>query len=531
MLDSIVRLGPLTRKKRRHHHEKSMLLLFPPLTKACEPPAALAYLTAALRRHGVSCTPRDLNLEGLLFLLGQEQPRDDTWTKRAAKKVGDHLARLGNTHGYQSFARYSRAVADLNRLVAMAGKAQQLQLSLADFHDPRLSPLASDHLLRSAQEWERNIFFPFFATRLEELLAGDDDPLIGISLGYLSQALCAFALIGYLRARHPQRRIVLGGGLVSTWLARPGRQELFAGLVDHLIAGPGEGPLLRLLGHTADREHLAPEYRDLAHLPYLAPGLILPYSASSGCYWKKCTFCPETSENQRYRPVTPSRAAADLHTLATTERPALIHLLDNSLSPTLLRALIDYPPGAPWYGFVRLEQQLADRDFCMALKKAGCAMLQLGLESGSQAVLDAMGKGTRLAVSAAILANLKEVGIASYVYLLFGTPAEDRRQAEETRRFVEEHHQLITFCNLAIFNLPVGSALLDDLGTSDFYPGDLSIYRDFRHPLGWNRGEVRRYLSSTFTRSPAIAAILRRDPPLFTSNHAPFFASAGVHRT
>ena len=502
-----------------------MLLLYPPLTKACEPPAALTLLAGALRAHGATCTPCDLNLEGLHFLLGQPPVADDTWTRRAAKGQGDNLALLTSPAGYTSLARYGRAVADLNRLVAVAGRNAGVQLSLADYQHPQLSPLLVADIERAAANYRDNPFFPLFARRLDELCAEDDDPLVGISLCYLSQALCAFALVGYLRAHHPRRRIVLGGGLVTTWLGRPGRERLFSGLVDHLVAGPGEEPLLRLLGVTPRNEVHSPDFSDLQSALYLAPGFILPFAASSGCYWKKCTFCPETSENNRYRPLPPQRAAADLARLSARCRPALVHLLDNSLSPAMMRALIAQPPGAPWYGFVRLERQLEDRGFCQALRQSGCVMLKVGLESGSQAVLNAMHKGTELQRAANILDQMALAGIASYVYLLFGTPAEDRDRAEETRRFVETHHEAIGFLNLAIFNLPLGSDLGSDLPLTSFYPGDLSLYHDFRHPLGWERGEVRRYLDTVFKRSPPVAAILRRDPPLFTSNHAPFFAA------
>jgi hypothetical protein len=34
---------------------------------------------------------------------------------------------------------------------------------------------------------------------------------------------------------------------------------------------------------------------------------------------------------------------------------------------------------------------------------------------------------------------------------------------------------------------------------------------------------IRQFLDKEFRRHPAIAPILRRDPPVFTSNHAPFF--------
>lgn len=121
-----------------------------------------------------------------------------------------------------------------------------------------------------------------------------------------------------------------------------------------------------------------------------------------------------------------------------------------------------------------------------------------------------------------VLENLHAAGIKSYVYLLFGTPSETRTAAERTRSFVEDHHQAISFLNLAIFNLPIGSAANGSLQVTDFYTGNLSIYRNFNHPLGWDRAEVRRYLHTTFKRSPKIAEILRKDPPIFTSNHAPF---------
>ncbi len=61
-----------------------------------------------------------------------------------------------------------------------------------------------------------------------------------------------------------------------------------------------------------------------------------------------------------------------------------------------MRAMTDHPPGVPWYGFVRITRHLADLDFCRALKRSGCVMLKLGLESGDQHVLDSLQKGVDL---------------------------------------------------------------------------------------------------------------------------------------
>jgi hypothetical protein len=61
------------------------------------------------------------------------------------------------------------------------------------------------------------------------------------------------------------------------------------------------------------------------------------------------------------------------------------------------------------------------------------------------------------------------------------------------------------------------------LETRKFYEGDLSLYTDFAHPRGWDRKAVRTFLETEFKRHPAVSAILKREPPVFTSNHAPFF--------
>jgi radical SAM superfamily enzyme YgiQ (UPF0313 family) len=148
-------------------------------------------------------------------------------------------------------------------------------------------------------------------------------------------------------------------------------------------------------------------------------------------------------------------------------------------------------------------------------------MLKLGLESGDQEVLDRLQKGIRLENASQVLKNLKSAGIGVYLYLLFGTPAETRLEALKTLEFVVNLSEAIDFLNLAIFNMPVSSDEADELGTEKFYDGDLSLYTGFQHPQGWGRKQVRSFINNEFKRHPAVAEILRRDPPFFTSNHAP----------
>jgi radical SAM superfamily enzyme YgiQ (UPF0313 family) len=316
----------------------------------------------------------------------------------------------------------------------------------------------------------------------------------------------------------------MGGGLISSWMNIPGFHNPFTGLIDDLISGPGESALLSMcgVGCASDSTIQSFDYDPFPRQQYLAPGPILPYSTSRGCYWRKCTFCPEKAEKNRYRPSDPASAGSDIDRLISKVDPMLIHFLDNALSPKTLQYLIHHPPGVPWYGFVRITAHLSDPDFVRGLKSSGCVMLKLGIESGDPAVLDALEKGIEPEAVSAALRTLKAAGIATYAYLLFGTLAESHAGARKTLEFTLAHAQWIDFLNVAIFNLPAYSPEAGRLETRPFYAGDLSLYHAFRHPKGWHRDRVRRFLEQEFRRPQPIRKILSIDPPYFTSNHAPF---------
>lgn len=507
-----------------------MLLIFPPLAKACEPPAGITRLAGFLRGNNQECRLWDANLEGQLYLLGLTQSPVDTWSRRAWKNVRANLQILRSPSLYENNDRYQRSVRDLNRAISQSCSGSDANISLADYQDAQRSPHQSRDLLKAAEEYEDNIFFPFFQERLSDLLAEKDHQYIGISLNYLSQALPTFALAGFLKKKYPAVTIIVGGGLITSWLRSSAWINPFTELFDHMIAGQGETPLLEILGTPTVPKHQPPDFTDLPLDLYLAPGLILPYSASTGCYWNRCSFCPEKAEGSPYMKLSSDQILEDLSSLVNVFKPQLIHLLDNAVAPSLMKRMISQPLGVDWYGFARVSPELRDLDFCKALRKSGCVMLKLGIESGSQEVLDAMDKGIDLKLVEEALAALKQAGIATYVYLLFGTPSESIKEARQTLEFTVRNGDGITFLNLAVFNLPRNSAEAETLELRDFSSGDLGLYSDFHHPRGWGRKEVRNFLATEFKSHPTIRPILQRDPPFFTSNHAPLMLKKEQHQ-
>ena len=112
-----------------------------------------------------------------------------------------------------------------------------------------------------------------------------------------------------------------------------------------MVAGAGEQKLLELLDVKEGMTFFPPDYNGFPLDKYLSPGLILPYSSARGCYWHKCAFCPEKAEGHPYLPLEISQVTEELQILTRLLNPALIHILDSSISPALLNALAQETAG------------------------------------------------------------------------------------------------------------------------------------------------------------------------------------------
>jgi len=500
-----------------------LLLIYPPVARPAEPPIGIAQIKSAFNHHNLSCSIIDANLEGLRYVIKHCPSPQSSDLQFAFRFREQHQRSIRSPHTCAVYDAYKRAVLELNRILQASGARYNASISFTDYKQLDYRPTESSHLLQAAAKARNNPFYSYFKTSLKHKIENQQPLMIGFSLIYLSQAVTTFALIGLVREWFPGVKIVLGGGLLTSWMSQPGWRNPFSGLVDECVAGCGENGLLPLFQKTRDSKIFCrPDYSDVKSAHYFSPGRILPYTTSSGCYWRRCRFCPEHVEQNRYQQKQHQQITEDF-AYYHRSRIDLVHFTDNALPASMLRHLIAEPPPAPWYGYVRFIDELLDIDFCRALARSGCIMLQLGLESAAQEVLDAMCKGIQIEHVSLILKNLNDVGIFTFIYLLFGTPWEDEHRAKKTLDFVVSHSNWIQYINPAIFNLPVNSLDVQNLVTRPFYPGDLSLYHDFDHPKGWHRSRVRHFVQKEFRVHSTIKKIMAKHPPLFSSAHAPFF--------
>jgi anaerobic magnesium-protoporphyrin IX monomethyl ester cyclase len=73
-----------------------------------------------------------------------------------------------------------------------------------------------------------------------------------------------------------------------------------------------------------------------------------------------------------------------------------------------------------------------------SLRRAGCAEVWMGAESGSQKILDAMDKGTRVEQIAKARENLRREGIRACYFLQFGYPGETWQEIQSTIKLVRD---------------------------------------------------------------------------------------------
>ena len=102
----------------------------------------------------------------------------------------------------------------------------------------------------------------------------------------------------------------------------------------------------------------------------------------------------------------------------------------------LCKKLIESGLNITWSSNTRANTM--DDEMASLMYKAGCRLVSIGVESGSQKMLDAMGKKTTLSDIRNTVKILKKHKIKIYNYFIIGLPWETEETVEETIRFAIE---------------------------------------------------------------------------------------------
>jgi len=161
-----------------------------------------------------------------------------------------------------------------------------------------------------------------------------------------------------------------------------------------------------------------------------------------------CVFCSEVmrvSVGKKLRLRSPSSVADEFEHLARLG-VNIVSFQDDSFSAHrgfvqgVCRELIARKSTMPWMARVRVDE--VDFALLRLMKQAGCIMLGIGVESGTQRIIDDM-KKTRRSVPWPKLCRrvfgwTRKLGIGTNAYYVLGNPTETREEIEQTMRLARE---------------------------------------------------------------------------------------------
>ena len=110
-----------------------------------------------------------------------------------------------------------------------------------------------------------------------------------------------------------------------------------------------------------------------------------------------------------------------------------IFTLDREFGTRLCEGILARGWKISWATTTRAD--LLGRDLLVLMKRAGCTLLGLGVESAHQQILDNAGKGCSVEQIRRGVALCREVGLPTMGHFVFGLPGETPRTAQETIRY------------------------------------------------------------------------------------------------
>jgi len=281
-------------------------------------------------------------------------------------------------------------------------------------------------------------------------------------------------------------------------------------LCDHVIVGEGEYALRDLaLGKISEQIAYAGVIKDLDEMPFPARHLF-EYSdvvdltgihgqehgqkattmiTSRGCPYN-CSFCTKIPQTNAFRFRTPQNIIEEIELLIHDYQISHIRFVDDIFTfdieriINLCKSLIQIND-LSWVCITRADK-LTDKLLEM-MKSAGCKEIHLGIESGSQRILDSMNKRITVEQNLDSIIRIKRAGIKVKTYLMYGFPGEMRQDIDATKMFIRKAKP--DRFTLSRFTALPGSNIWETVNheTRWFYPDSGDGYLEFKE---WLKEEI-----------------------------------------
>ena len=197
-----------------------------------------------------------------------------------------------------------------------------------------------------------------------------------------------------------------------------------------------------------------PYIKDLDSLPFPAHNLwpletlrkygtiVYPIMASRGCvFW--CDFCTAVRMfGRKYRMRSPKNVVDEIEFLHKTYGANQFTFYDDAFTvdqdrtAEICHEIEKRKLKIKWDCETRVD--MVTKDLLLKMREAGCIAIWFGVESGSQRVIDAMGKGFSLTQTMNAFQWAKDAGLMTVAGVILGFPGETKESAMETIKLVEK---------------------------------------------------------------------------------------------
>jgi len=347
-------------------------------------------------------------------------------------------------------------------------------------------PGVSKEVFACLEDEQVNVYRDICNQLVLPAVSKEQPDVVGISIGTQMQLLAGLTFSKMIKETFPNVHVVVGGNVITRLQEElPKHERFFTEVFDSAILYEGEHALLWLIealngqrdlssvpnlmwrtpkGVTQNKEVYTektaalplPDFDGFPLDSYFVPERIIPYLATRGCYWGRCTFCDHGQGYfDQYRGMTAQHVIEQVKALK--EKYHCTHFLfsDESYPPALFKKvsqmLVDQNIGIKWTTLIRFEETLQDQAVWDLAAKAGCCTLYYGMESANERVLNLMDKHAKKSVIQNNLHQAAKAGIWNHVMAFYGFPGETRDEALETRQFVIDNQPVIHSVELFYF--------------------------------------------------------------------------------
>ena len=299
-------------------------------------------------------------------------------------------------------------------------------------------------------------FYDLLKNNLVALLEKENPRVFGLTVYRGTLPASLFAL-KFAKEINPHIKTVVGGGSFSQELEIS--SENFKNFlkqtpyIDNVVIGEGEILFLKYLQEEFPRGRRVCSLKDISNRVVDLSSAVLPdfsdfdierypnmaVYASRSCPFQ-CSFCAETTYWGEYRKKSAAQVVTEMYHLYLEYGQRLFLMCDSLLNPVaagLAKEFLDSGLSLYWDGYLRADKPVCNHENTLLWRRGGFYRARLGLESGSEKILELMGKRITPGQYKEALSSLAEAGIKTTTYWIMGHPGETEEDFRQTLDFIE----------------------------------------------------------------------------------------------